>query len=269
METPVALNITPLNAPHKSLEWLPLADRDYQMVELIELVNRYHIQVVTEIRARHRNGIDILRIWESHLPIYYLPQVNVFADLVHQCCSNYDPNQRDILSPSSSVLFYVTPEAINQMLHFQSTKPLTPLSMQHLVDQGAKLSNAQITRIAQLFMQPDAQPQRPPPFLHVWFNDIGKVLVNMISYILGYNTSEYVDETVLVMLSMFTPGRSPAVCYDYATFIADKIHEQFMNMEIERVFKYTSFIYHLILYNQLDSFPIALKKLDAKGNRRQ
>jgi len=128
------------------------------MVELIELASRYHIQVVTEIRARHRNGTDILRILESHLPIYYLPQVNVFPDLIHQCCSNYDPNQRVVLSPSGSVLFYITPKAINQMLHFQLAKPLTPLSMQHLVDQGAKLSNAQITRIAQLFMQPDAQP---------------------------------------------------------------------------------------------------------------
>jgi len=128
------------------------------MVEVIELSSRYHIPVITEISARHRNGTDILRIWESHLPIYYLPQVNVFPDLIHQCCSKYDPNQRAALSPSSSVLFRITPEAINQMLHFQSAKPLIPLSMQHLVDQGAKLSNAQTTRIAQLFMQPDSQP---------------------------------------------------------------------------------------------------------------
>jgi len=62
METPVALNIAPLNAPHKSLEWLPLADRDYQMVEVIKLSSRYHIPVITEIRARHRNGTDILRM---------------------------------------------------------------------------------------------------------------------------------------------------------------------------------------------------------------
>jgi len=268
METPVALNIAPLNAPHKSLEWLSLADRDYQMVEVIELSSRYHIPVISEIRAKHRSSTDILGIWESHLPVYFLPQVNVFPDLIHQCCQNYDPNQRAVLSPSGSVLFHITPKAMNQILQFQSAKPLAPLSMQLLVDQGAKLSSSQITRISQLFMQPDSQPQQPPPFLHVWFNDIGKVLVNMISYILGYNTSEYVDETILVMLSMFAPGKPLAVQYDYATFIADKIHEQFMNLERERVFKYTSYIYHLLLYNQPDSFPIFLKKLDAKGNRR-
>jgi len=113
METPVALNIAPLNAPHKSLEWLSLADRDYQMVEVIELSSRYHIPVISEIRAKHRSGIDILGIWDSHLPVYYLPQVNVFPDLIHQCCENYDPNQRAVLSPSGSVLFHITHEAIN------------------------------------------------------------------------------------------------------------------------------------------------------------
>jgi len=202
------------------------------------------------------------------MPVYYLPQVNVFPDLIHQCCENYDPNQRAFLAPLGSLLFHVTPQAINQMLEFQTAKPLTPLSMQLLLDQGVNLSSSHITRIAQLFIQPDCQPQQPPPYLHVWFNDIGKVLVNMISYILGYNTSEYVDETILVMLSMFAPGRPPVVQYDYATFIAEKIHEQFMNLERERVFKYTSYIYHLLMYNQPDSFPVFLKKLDAKGKRR-
>jgi len=41
-----------------------------------------------------------------------------------------------------------------------------------------------------------------------------------------------------------------------------------MNLERERVFKYTSYIYHLLLYNQPDSFRVFLKKLDAKGKRR-
>ena len=139
--------------------------------------------------------------------------------------------------------------------------------MQHLIDQGAKLSSTQITRVAQLFMDPDA-PQRPPPFLHVWFNDRGQALVSMISYVLGYNSNEYVDETVLAMMSMFSPGKPPSFQYDYATFISNKIHEQFMNLERKRVFKYTSYIYHLLLFNQPGSFPFPLKKVDAQGNQR-
>ena len=119
------------------------------------------------------------------------------------------------------------------MLNFEPTKPLAPLSMKLLLDQGAKLPSSEITRIA-LFMQLGCQPRQPPPYLHVWFNETGRLLVDMISCILEFNTSEFVDETILVLLSMFAPGPPPVVQYDYATFIADKIHEQFTNLRRNR-----------------------------------
>jgi len=185
MEAPVDLNIAPLNAPHRELEWLPLANRDYQMAEVIESSRKYHIPLINELKARHLSGTDILGILDSYLPIFYLPQVNVFPNLIDQCCTNYDPNQRAILSPSGSILFYITSEAINQMLISQSAKSLTLLSMQHLIDQTCKLSNAQITTITQFFIQSDSQPVRSPPFLHVHLNEVGKILMDMINYILG------------------------------------------------------------------------------------
>jgi len=52
METPVALNIAPINAPHKSLEWLSLADKDYRMIEGVELSSKYHITVISEIKEK-------------------------------------------------------------------------------------------------------------------------------------------------------------------------------------------------------------------------
>ena len=36
----------------------------------------------------------------------------------------------------------------------------------------------------------------------------------------------------------------------------------------DRVFKYSSFIYHLTIYYQSESFPFHIQKLDAKGNSR-
>ena len=90
METSVALNIPPLNAPHRELEWLPLADRDYQMAEVIPDYNRYNIHLINELKAKHLNGTDILGIWDSYLPIFNLPQVNVLPDLIHRCSANYD-----------------------------------------------------------------------------------------------------------------------------------------------------------------------------------
>jgi len=104
--------------------------------------------------------------------------------------------------------------------------------------------------------------------VHSWFTETGRLILDMISFILGFKTSEYVDETILVTLSMFTTGQPPVVKFDYATFIANKIHAQFMNLEREGVFKYTYFIYHLLLYYQPDSFPFPIRKLDSKGNQR-
>lgn len=89
----------------------------------------------------------------------------------------------------------------------------------------------------------------------------------MIWVILGFRSSEYVDEIVLVLLSTFTLGQPPAIKYDYASFIAHKIHAQFMNLE-RGVFKYTIFIYHLLLYYHPDSFLFPIRKLDSKRERR-
>jgi len=268
METPIALNVTPLNAPHRELEWQALADRDYQMMEVVLINIKYQIHLLNELKAKHINGTDILGIWDSFLPIFRLPQVNVFPDLIHQCSANYDPTQRVVLNSSSSVLFHITPEAIRQMLHLQTTMKLTPLSMMDLIDQGAKLSNAQITKINQLFLDSSSQTVRSPPISHVYLNDLGRDMVDMISYILGYSSTEYIDETILVLMAMFSPGRPPSVCYDYATYIANKMHEQLMNLDRERVFRYTSYIYHLLLFNQHDQFPFSVKRLDAQGNQR-
>ena len=90
----------------------------------------------------------------------------------------------------------------------------------------------------------------------------------MISYILGYTTSEYIDELNITFLSIYTLGQPPVVIYDYAQFIADRMHEQFIRMSNERVFKYSSVLYHMCLYYQADKFPFTLQKLDTKGQPR-
>ena len=172
METPVALNIQPLNAPHRELEWKALGDRDYQMIDSFAMSSKFNIHLQNELKAQYLSGDNILGIWDSNLPIYNLPQVNVLPDLINQCCSNYDPCQRAVLSPSGSVLFHITPEAINEMLHFHTAKPLTPLSMMDLLKKGGKLSSAQIIKINQLFVQPSSEAIRTPPIGNPYLNGL-------------------------------------------------------------------------------------------------
>lgn len=117
-------------------------------------------------------------------------------------------------------------------------------------------------------MEPDCQPRDSHPFLHVWFNEVGRFVIDMISYVLGFKTSEYVDETILALMSIFIPRHPPAIKFYFATFISHKIHEQFMSLNREGVFKYALYIYHLSLYYKTDSFQVPIRKLDAKGERR-
>ena len=69
-------------------------------------------------------------------------------------------------------------------------------------------------------------------------------------------------------MSIYTPGQPPAVIYDYAKFIADRMHDQFLRMSNGRVFKYSSVLYHLFLYYQTNKFSFTLQKLDTKGHPR-
>jgi len=120
MEGLVALNITPLNAPHKELEHFPLADKDYLIKDLVGYQN--HLQAVCELRNSYLNQNDVYGIWESNLPIYYLPSVNIFPEIIHLCCENYEPTQRGVKTPSGTTLFHITPDSINQMLNFKPTQ---------------------------------------------------------------------------------------------------------------------------------------------------
>ena len=153
------------------------------------------------------------------------------------------------------------------MLNIKPTQLLFPLSMKFLLDEGPKISNSKIARIAQVFMRVDHQPTKPPPFHYVWFNEVGMLLVDMISYVLGFKTGEHIDETILVLLSAFTPGQPLAVKYNYSKFIANKIHDHLLKLDREGVFKYSSYIYHLFLYYQPDSFQFPSKDWTLKEKR--
>ena len=124
MEVPVALNVAPLNAPHQDLDHFPLADMDFQIKDL--LLNENPLRIFWRCRDNYLNGSDIFGLWESNIPMYLLPSVHIFPELIHYCHANYDPNQRAILSPSQSVLFLMTAQSINQMLQFQPGQALTP-----------------------------------------------------------------------------------------------------------------------------------------------
>ena len=80
------------------------------------------------------------------------------------------------------------------MLQFHPGQALTPLSMGDLLEKSTNLSQEELNHLCQTFMLQEHQPKGPPPYGHTFFTDMGRLIVNMISLIMGFNTSEYVDE---------------------------------------------------------------------------
>ena len=70
METPMALFVAPMNASHKDLDYLPLADKDFQIKDLS--TDKNHLNVFFQSRDNYLNGSDILGLWKSSLPMYFL-----------------------------------------------------------------------------------------------------------------------------------------------------------------------------------------------------
>lgn len=83
----------------------------------------------------------------------------------------------------------------------------------------------------------------------------------MISSVLGYTTSEYVDEIILAFMSIFPPGQPPAILYDYAKFIENKMHDKFLRMNNERVFKYSLVLCHHYYIIKLINSNLLFKNL--------
>jgi len=260
------MDTLPLNPPNRELEAIPLVDKDALITDFV--APRNHLKTYCQLRNTHLDNSDQYGIWQSNLPLYFLPSVNIFPEIIHLCAENYDQDLRAVKSPSGSILFYITPDSINQMLNYNQTQLLYPFSIEYLLDVGSRLSAPDIEIIARKFMKADCQPSGPPPFSYKDFNEVGQLLIDMVTSVLGFTTNEHVDTAVLVMLSAYSPMQPPDIKYNYAKYIAVKIHDQLSRLDREAIFKYSSYIYHLFLYYQTDSFQCSIRKLDSQGERR-
>jgi len=139
----------------------------------------------------------------------------------------------------------------------------------YLLDLYTTLDLVKIRQIFQTFIIEDRHtPTYTPPYATTIFSETGRHIITMLSCILGYTTDEHVDEVILDIFSIFTLGKRPAIMYNFAQFIAERMHEQFTKFPDERDFKYSLVLFHMFMYYQADKFPISIHKLDTKGKER-
>lgn len=108
------------------------------------------------------------------------------------------------------------------MLQVQPGPNLTPRSIGDLLDQYTKLSPSRLAQIFQTFIAKEQHiPIDARPYVFAIFFERGKQIVTMISCILAYTTDEFIDELILAFMSIFMPGKPPAILYNYAQFIVE------------------------------------------------
>jgi len=116
------------------------------------------------------------------------------------------------MSLDQKVLFTITTESTNEMLQVQPGPNMTPLSIGDLLDLYTKLSPSKLAQIFQTFIVEEHHILKyAPPYVSAILSKRGKHIVTMISCILVCTTDEFVDELILAFMSIFTPGKPPAI----------------------------------------------------------
>ena len=196
-------------------------------------------------------------MWDSNLPKYIVPLTHSVPDFVKLCQSYYLPDQRCIVNKDRDVIFYINAESINSMLQLNPDPNAASLSIEDLTQLYLDLAFASKFKIFQNFCPKQVDiPKLNPPFDTFDFPNETRQIVSMLSFILGYNSDEFTDVVILGFLSTLSPGQSPSIVYNFSKFIVENMHYQLSRLSEEGVFRYTSYLLHLILYYQEDKFPI-------------
>jgi len=102
----------------------------------------------------------------------------------------------------------------------------------------------------------------PPPYPSSMFSTKGNQIISSLCTLLGYYSYQWVDEPILGFLSMFSTNEKPTTQFDFSTFLANNIHEHFVNFTTEGMFRYSSILSYLFVFFQADKFVFSMQKMD-------
>ena len=166
---------------------------------------------------------DDIHLWESNLPKYIFPQTFQFLEIIRLCQVNDLPNERALVTHNKEILFTIAAESINQMLQIKPRSDEAPLSVEILTELYLKLDFPKRFQIFQTFQPSSVETQKSnPPYLASIFLERTRLIVTMMSCILGYFTDEYVDASILGFLSIFYPRQPPSFIFNFAQYLSVK-----------------------------------------------
>jgi hypothetical protein len=254
----------PFLPPPVDLDKIPLVDKDRLIADTICSFDFSDLQ--SWLREVFLDQSDEIGLWESNFPLYLFPQIHHFPEFTLKCQAHYVPDQKAIVSSSGDVLFFITPEDIDQMMQITRAESASPFNLEILTELYQKMTFPQRAQIFELFLPTSAPlPSTNPPYPSSMFSTKGNQIISSLCALLGYYSDQWVDEPILGFLSIFSNDEQPTTQFDYNTFLANNIHEQFVNFATEGMFRYSSILAYMFVYFQADRFNFSMQKMDADG----
>lgn len=103
-------------------------------------------------------------------------------------------------------------------------------------------------------------PTGPPHYPVTFLASSSKIAVSMMSQVLGKKAYALLDEVLLGFLaSIYPPVEGPFLKFNYAQFLFDSMHQQFVDFSSLRTFRYQSYLVHLIIqtnYTHMEALRI-------------
>ena len=112
------------------------------------------------------------------------------------------------------------------MLVIPENDSLRHFSTVVLMDLYHKLTFPQRAQIFEIFLPEDVElPKKNPPLPASMFLERAKQTISLVSFMLGYQKDQWVDEHFLGYLSIFSKEHKPAFMYNYSQFLAENMHK--------------------------------------------
>jgi hypothetical protein len=200
------------------------------------------------------------------LPLYLFPQIHNFPEFALKFQAHYIPDQKAIVSSSGDILFFITLEDIDQMMQITHLESTSPFNLEILTELYQKMTFPQRAQIFELFLPTSAPlPSTNPPYPSSLFSTKGNQIISSLCALLGYYSDQWVDKPILGFLSIFSNDEQPTTQFDYSTFLANNLHDQFVNFTTEGMFRYSSILAYMFVYFQADRFNFSMQNMDADG----
>ena len=149
------------------------------------------------------------------------------------------------------------------MMQIPRTESTSPFNLEIRTELYQKLSFPQRAHIFELFLPQVAHlPKTNPPYPSSLFSDKGNQVISSLYALLGHFSDKWVDEPILGFLSIFSTEERPTTQFNYNTFLADSIHEQFSNFALEVMLWYSSILAYMFTFFQEDRFSFSMQKMD-------